>query len=141
MNRLPIISNVDRIGAGLSLICAVHCLLMPFFFAVLPFLGLEFLHDGLFEAGMLVVALGFAAASLYWGVKLHGRYDLILYIGLGILFFTVAHEYEEHYLHGVLMGFGGLSLATGHLINRRLCRECHACHCAECAEGPAPLKS
>jgi MerC mercury resistance protein len=36
-------SHIDRIGAGVSFVCAVHCALMPFVIALLPFVG----HRGL----------------------------------------------------------------------------------------------
>ena len=43
MNELLVTSRIDRIGAGESFLCAIHCMLMPLIVTVLPFIGHSFL--------------------------------------------------------------------------------------------------
>lgn len=51
----------DRVGATASLLCAVHCAVLPFVLAVLPALSLSFLADHRFERVFIACASGLAA--------------------------------------------------------------------------------
>ncbi len=44
----------DAVSMGLSIVCVIHCLLLPLFFTSLPFLGFELLENKVLE-GMLVL--------------------------------------------------------------------------------------
>jgi len=120
--------RLDVIGASISFACAVHCVLIPFVFTVLPFVGLGFLASSTFETAMIVVALGVATASFAWGSFVHRRRRVFVLLVVALLFFVAAHE-MSHDSHWYLMGLGGGCLAIGHLVNRRLCKSCHDCAC------------
>lgn len=123
------LNNVDRIGAAISFACAVHCLALPLCLAALPLLGLSFLASEVFESVMLISAVGFATLSLCWGRRVHGQNRLFLLLALALLSFAAAHAIETDPFHALLMGIGGLVLASAHLLNRKLCRTCTACRC------------
>jgi len=61
----------DRIGATASFLCAIHCALLPFVLALLPFLGLEFLADHRFERGFVLFACALALVALVRGFRRH----------------------------------------------------------------------
>jgi hypothetical protein len=46
-----------------------------------------------------------------------------------LMAFASAHAIETDPFHALLMGFGGLLLASAHLLNRKLCRTCTSCRC------------
>ena len=128
-------SKIDVIGASASIICAIHCIALPFLLATLPVLGLGFLLNETLEKGLVVVSILIAGLSLLWGVRLHGRWRAIPFYVLGALLlvlgmFVMAHEHhhvQEHPLGLVVLLTGAISMASSHLINRRLCRSCPRC--------------
>jgi hypothetical protein len=112
----------DRVGATASFLCAIHCALLPFVLALLPFLGLEFLADHRFERGFVLFACVLALFALIRGFRRHQRpLPLMLAIpGLALLLLGVT--YAENYsiiLHSVLVTCGGLLLASAHFVNLR----------------------
>lgn len=128
----------DRIGATASFLCAIHCALLPFVLALLPFLGLEFLADHRFERGFVFFACALASVALIRGFRRHQRpLPLMLAIpGLALLIFGVT--FAQHFsivLHSVMVTCGGLLLASAHFVNlRRDSRLPHAhVHDAQCA--------
>ena len=77
----------DRVGAVASFLCAIHCALLPFMIAALPFLGMEFLADHRFERGFVMFACVLALLVLVRGFRRH-RWSLPLLLaapGLGLL--------------------------------------------------------
>ena len=117
---------LDSIGVCLSFGCAIHCMLVPILFTVLPFLGLGFFIDETFEAVMMGITLVIASCSLCWGTRLHKRYRLFGFVVAAMALFIAAHEVAHGY-HYTLVALGGLSIATAHLLNRKLCRSCTEC--------------
>lgn len=124
-----ILSNVDRMGAAVSFACAAHCLALPLCLSILPLVGLGFLATEGFELGMIAFALLFATLSLCWGSRLHGRKHLFGFLATALVLFAAAHEVGHNAGHAVLMGLGGILLASAHLLNRRLCKACRTCSC------------
>ena len=51
-------SLLDRLGAFGSLLCAIHCALLPLLIAMLPSLGVAAWLGGSFEAGFVIFATG-----------------------------------------------------------------------------------
>src|SRR3546814_5117753 len=78
---------LDRFGATGSLICAVHCALLPLVLAAIPSLGLsEWLGDG-FELAFVVFATSVGVFSLVYGYRRHRRIRALglLLAGLALL--------------------------------------------------------
>jgi hypothetical protein len=112
----------DRVGATASFLCAIHCALLPFVLALLPFVGLEFLADHRFERGFVLFACALALFALIRGYRRHqGPLPLMLAApGLALLLLGVT--YAEGYsiiLHSVLVTCGGLLVASAHFVNLR----------------------
>ena len=63
--------SLDRLGATGSLLCAIHCALLPLVIALLPSLGIAtWLGDG-FERGFVVFATLLGLFTLIWGYRRH----------------------------------------------------------------------
>lgn len=110
----------DRVGATASFLCAIHCALLPFVLALLPFLGLEFLADHRFERGFVMFACALALLALVSGFRRHhGARPLMLAIP-GLLLLVVGVTFAESWsvvLHSVLVTCGGLLVASAHFVN------------------------
>jgi hypothetical protein len=128
-------SILDRLGATGSLLCAIHCALLPVVIAVLPSLGIAtWLGDG-FERGFVVFASLLGLFTLVQGYRRHRalRALSLLVPGLAALWFGIGYETLHHdvLVHAVIMTFGGTLVGLAHLANLRLNHgHVHDAHCA-----------
>ena len=117
-------SLLDRLGATGSLLCAIHCALLPILIAALPSLGLSaWLAPGL-EAGFVLFASLFGLSVLVWSYRRHRamRALALLVPGLVVLWVGVLYAPLHHSLvpHAVAMTFGGTLVGLAHIANLRL---------------------
>jgi hypothetical protein len=123
-NALPRRSLLDRIGATGSLVCALHCALLPLVIAALPSLGVAiWLGDG-FERVFVVFATLLGLFSVVWGYRRHRavRALWLLLPGLAVLWLGMLYGPLHHALlpHALAMTFGGTLVGLAHLANLRL---------------------
>lgn len=142
---------LDSLAAGLSLLCAIHCLVMPVLMVALPILATSFLADANFHLWMLLLVVPFTTTALFLGCRKH-RDQLVMACGATglILLSSVAiHEswaaanaergegpacphcapaVETSWWEPVLLLnlVGGLCLIGGHIRNFHLCRKGNA---------------
>ena len=115
---------LDRIGFSGSLLCAIHCALLPVLLAVLPSLGVSAgLNDG-FEWAFVVFATGLGVFSLVVGYRRHGSVRALSLLLPGLLMLwaglLVQPVHGTLVLHAVVMTFGGTLVGLAHLANLRL---------------------
>ncbi len=126
----------DRVGATASLLCAVHCALLPFVLAALPLIGLGFLAGHAFERVFVVCAATLASASIVTAYRRHRRpHALFLMIpGIALLLFGVAIDINAHVaLHTASVVTGGVLVASAHITNLVIAHR-HAHH-ADCGHA------
>lgn len=114
---------VDRVGATASLLCAVHCVLLPFVLALLPLIGLKFLAGTTFERIFVICAATLASGSILTGWRRH-RKPHALYVtvpAIVLLLFGVAVDLQAHVvIHTICEVSGGVLLASAHITNLAL---------------------
>ena len=115
---------LDRLGATGSLLCAIHCALLPVVIALLPSLGIAaWLGDG-FEQGFVVFATLLGLFTMVWGYRRHRavRALWLLLPGLAALWLGVGYAPLHHATvpHAVAMTLGGTLVGLAHLANLRL---------------------
>ncbi len=115
---------LDRIGATGSLLCAIHCALLPLLIALLPSIGIAaWLGEG-FEQGFVLFASLLGLFTVIWGYRRHRavRAFGLLLSGLATLWFAVLYPPLHHMLvpHAVVMTLGGTLVGLAHLTNLRL---------------------
>jgi hypothetical protein len=119
---------VDRVGATASLLCAIHCALLPFVLALLPLIGLEFLAGHTFERIFVACAASLACASLIVAYRRHRRPQALYLMvpGIALLLFGIAINLDVHVLlHTASVVTGGLLLAGAHVTNLVLAHRYH----------------
>jgi len=117
-------SLLDRLGAAGSLLCAVHCALLPLAIAVLPSLGLTSFGSQGFERAFVAFATLLGVFSVYWGYRRHRavRALSLLIPGLVTLWAVVLYEPMHAMVvpHAIAMTFGGTLVGLAHIANLRL---------------------
>jgi len=128
---------VDRVGATASMLCAVHCALLPFVLALLPLIGLEFLAGHTFERIFVGCAAVLACASLVTAYRRH-RHPHALFLmvpGIALLCVGIVVNLDVHVLvHTACVVTGGVLVASAHVVNLVLA---HRHHQATCMHAPA----
>lgn len=124
LERHGIAQFADRLGAGASFLCAVHCAALPFVLALLPALGLGFLADHGFERGFIVCASALASATLIRGYHCHRISRPLLFLLPGLVLLWVGgfllDPHASLAFHSTLVALGGSCIALAHLTNLRL---------------------
>lgn len=116
----------DRAGAFGSLLCALHCALLPFLLALLPGLGVGLLGSPAFEIGFTVAASLLGIGSLLVGWLRHRQTDAlrILAFGLALLWLGAFVSAIHHHTlaHALSMAIGGGLVGAAHWRNLGLQR-------------------
>ena len=112
--------KTEKVAASASLLCLVHCMLMPVMFTVLPTTA-AFYYGSWAEKVLLGVASVSSLFSLCWGYRRHNQVWPALFFSMG--FTLMAY-------HGniVLSIAGCMSFLFSMLLNRHLCRVCQRCN-------------
>lgn len=125
--------TADRLGILVSAICAVHCLLVPVLFYLLPAAGVA-LGDERLEWGLLLVAGLVASLSLGLSYRRHRSLAVVALLVAGLILLVAARLLEEHgepaLLSAMVSVVGASVLVAGHAFNlkRR--------HLGDSAAGP-----
>ena len=120
--------NYDKIAISFSVVCALHCLLLPIAVIFLPAISATFLGSEDFHKTLLYFVIPSSIIALSLGCKMHGKYEVYSYgfFGIGALLFAsfFGHNYlgEVGEIFLTLIGAGIVSL--GHYKNQKLCADC-----------------
>ncbi len=115
---------LDRFGATGSLVCAIHCALIPLVLAGAPSLGLMVWPGNALEQAFVVFVSLLGVFSLVWGYRRHRTFRALgfLAVGLGVLWTGLLYTplHESVVPHAIAMTFGGTLVGIAHLLNLRL---------------------
>ncbi len=154
---------LDALGIGLSALCIVHCLALPFILIALPSLTGLFGIDAWFHTALAIVLPGIALVALVQGYLRHRTPMTLALGGLGLCFIwfaltipgcascancattaadgsTTAHAgpmFMGLPLHNVVNTVGSVLLISAHVLNWRACRSPQGCGDTCCGAGNA----
>ena len=118
--------NWDALGIITSIICAIHCGLLPLLLPALPLLGINSVHNGIFEWSMIGIAFCVGIYALYHGyIKHHKRYlpSVLFVIGFSFLILKQLFNEQQNMFLILAVPF----IISAHFINFRLCRRSNTC--------------
>ena len=121
---------LDATGAAASWLCAIHCLVLPFFITLLPLVGLSFLLEESTERVFIGISAALAGLSLLPAYfREHGKLRSIVLAFAGIGLIALTHFTFEENLTAkfIFLLAGAILISAAHFINRRLCRACAVC--------------
>lgn len=120
--------NLDKIGIGASLLCAIHCAALPVLFTTLPLLGVELLENEEIELGFILFSVVVGSVALYNSyTKHHGKkLPFILFIiGISLLFFA---NFFLASGETIVKMIGAAAIIWAHALNWQGCRQCERCN-------------
>lgn len=120
-------AKLDNVGMTASLLCAIHCAIVPLLITVLPLAGLGFLANPLIEWSMIIFALvvGSYAIGLSY-VHTHHKALPVLLLIAGFVIIIIGHVFVRGWHEALVVPVGGLTIATAHFFNFRYTRGCQA---------------
>lgn len=119
MKQHKISGRLDGIGITASILCAIHCAVVPFVITLLPLWGIGFLANEWVEMSMIVLALIIGTLSLSISFKRHRSYIPLFLLAAGFMLIITCHLCFSGSLEPVLIPLGGLTIATAHFVNWR----------------------
>ena len=126
MNNLQSVS--DKTSISLSLLCAAHCLFLPFLLILYPSLASLPMGDEAFHVWMLVAVVPLSMFALYQGYKSHNSKVILSigFLGIAVLIMTtlLGHDLLSEDLEKMFTLVGALIVAGSHFVNFR------KCHCS-----------
>ena len=122
-------SKLDNIGMTASVLCAVHCAIVPLVITSLPLLGLGFLANPWIEWSMISLALviGIWAIGLSY-FRTHRRPLPLVLLIIGFLIIIAGHLYITSWREAIIVPIGGLLIATAHFFNFKYTGVCRMNH-------------
>lgn len=113
--------NFDTLGITTTIICAIHCAVLPLMLTSLPLFGKNVIDNQFFEYFMILLAAGIGLYSLTHGFKKHHHAKgPILVFSFGILMLIMKQVFHDHQLIFLIPGV--ISIIAAHLMNIRFCR-------------------
>ncbi|CAD5248429.1 conserved membrane hypothetical protein [Alteromonas sp. 38] len=118
----------DKTAIALSMLCVVHCLLLPVLLLLLPPLaGVLALDDELFHKTLLFFVVPISVIALMMGYFYHRNHTMLLVGGVGlsllILAVVLGHDVLGEYGEVALTVIGSSFIAFSHIRNLRLRRQ------------------
>ncbi|MBS1496688.1 MAG: MerC domain-containing protein [Bacteroidetes bacterium] len=121
--------NWDGLGIFTSLACAIHCALLPLIASSLPVLGINIIHNSVFEWSMILIAFVVGSYALFHGYIRHHRSFLPLFVfTIGFIFLITKQFF--HSIEIVFLIPAVILIVSAHYINYRLCQKskCSSAH-------------
>jgi hypothetical protein len=113
------LGRIDRLGASLSFLCALHCLLQPLLLLALPMVGLGFFLNENLETLFLTLTVILASFALLLGYRHHRNARVFPLLGGGIIFIVASRLPFLESLEMPLAVAGALLITSSHVINLR----------------------
>jgi hypothetical protein len=120
--------NWSKLGMSLSLLCAIHCLAMPFIITLLPLAGRAFNLDATTEIVLIGTSIIISSITLsrdYF--KHHHNLKPIYVLTLGVLLIALLHIINLPTAYKWSESSGGLLLFGAFLVNRKHMKKHHTC--------------
>jgi hypothetical protein len=111
---------LDAMGIATSVACAIHCALLPLLISSLPILGINIIHNLVFEWGMIGLAFIVGSYSLFHGyVKHHRSTAPLLIFATGFIFLVLKQVVPQ--FEYLFLSIAVVLIITAHFYNYRLC--------------------
>jgi hydrogenase/urease accessory protein HupE len=114
--------NWDGLGIATSLVCAIHCIVLPLVLTSLPLFGINIVHNRVFEWGMIVLAFCIGVYALLHGYKTHHKNSLPVWLfSAGFILLATKQFFVDVESYFVVPAV--ILIISAHYYNYTLCRK------------------
>lgn len=121
---------LDKAAIGVSLLCVVHCLSIPFIIALGPALNLWFWGSEGFHLALLVVVIPLSLVAFGLGYRYHKNKKMLKPGLAGLAIVTLAAILEMIWIGpataAIITSTGGVLLIAAHFMNLKAQKTCKA---------------
>jgi len=118
-------NKLDKIGICVSILCALHCALLPLVITLLPLIGFKFLSNEYFEIAIIATSLFIGYTSLKGSYRKHYNIRPLIIITQGFIVIFIGKLLIAPHYEWLFMTAGGLLIATAHFYNSKLSMHAH----------------
>ena len=112
--------NWDKMGIVTSILCAIHCGVLPFILPALSLFGISIVHNILFEWMMIAIAFFVGIYALYHGFKKHHhQYQPIIIFLVGFCFLVAKQFFYNQEI--LLLCIAVVLIIYAHYSNYKKC--------------------
>lgn len=117
--------KLDVMAMGSSLLCAIHCAVIPVLLYSSTFAGLAFLHEHWVEWVFIALAFVFVLVALLPSYrKKHKSVAPLVIVSIGFLFIVISRFPTTETEEIITTTMGSLIICGAHYINWKMNREC-----------------
>ena len=129
MNKYLTSINLDFLGFSASMLCAIHCAVLPFVMTIGVLGGLHWLNTPWIEISFIVISIVLATFSLYPAYKnKHTNGKPLRLAGIGFFLLFVSRIAGHGSIYEVIpIVIGGILIAISHIINWKLLKNNKSC--------------
>ncbi len=110
--------HMDFVGFCSSVLCAIHCTLIPVLISLAPLAGLQFLTNPIVEYSLILISIFIASFALFRGFARYHRNPLpLVVVGYGFLLITLGRFTHAEWQEIFFSSFGAISVAAAHIVN------------------------
>lgn len=123
MSNSPYRSTADLISVGASLLCTIHCILLPLVLTTLPLFGVELLENFWLELGTVAISAVAGGWALWRGYRhFHGQLSWLWWFAAGFGLMVAGNFATLKWVEMLLKGLGAVGIAVAHIGNVRRSR-------------------
>lgn len=116
-----------------SILCIIHCTVLPILFVFLPTSALYLLLDSKIEFALLTFAFALNIYNVCFGIKNHKNYSVIWFFSAGFVltllgYYLHKHQHSHHNDLNFFMVLGSIILIISNFVNNRFCKLCKSCN-------------
>ena len=124
---------MKNLASWASVVCLIHCTILPLFLIFLPTSALYLMLDSKIEFLLLFIACAVNIYNVCFGIKTHKNYNILWYFLVGIVltligYFMHGHDRQVHKDINYFMIVGSLMLILSNYINNKICKLCKTCN-------------
>jgi hypothetical protein len=121
INMNQVLPKADVLAVSLSVLCILHCLLLPAMVIVMPSIGSLFFVDESFHIWMVIAVIPISSLALYSGWRKHKILKVGITGGIGLMALTSAaflgHDVLTENWERYLTILGTLIITLAHIWN------------------------
>jgi hypothetical protein len=134
MKRLKVAAHLDSAGMAISVICAIHCVILPLAVGVLPASGLAWVQSEAYEPVIVGSSLVIGIFSLLPAYRrVHRNHNCLALFVLGIASILIGMLGQNRWTPEAPFVVGGaVMIVLAHAANYQLCKRCRGCSTTSC---------